>query len=107
MEELALQLAFDVTVTGDEVLLPKPDPEIYLLTAQKLELEPADCLVVEDAVAGVRSAVEAGCPVVALESDYAPAGILKAAGANWVVEGMGEILKLGNDDYFETLSKGF
>ena len=59
-----------MTVTGDEVLLPKPDPEIYLLTAQKLELEPADCLVIEDAVAGVRSAVEAGCPVVALASDY-------------------------------------
>lgn len=94
LEELSLHLAFDVTVTGEEVLLPKPDPEIYLLTAQKLELDPASCLVVEDAVAGVRSAVEAGCPVVALESAYAPRKTLLSAGAKWVVGGMGEISSL-------------
>ncbi|HJZ05969.1 hypothetical protein A2634_01320 [Candidatus Amesbacteria bacterium RIFCSPHIGHO2_01_FULL_48_32] len=97
LEELSLQLAFDVTVTGDEVLLPKPDPEIYTLTAQKLGLEPVECLVIEDAVAGVRSAVEAGCPVVALASDYAPGKLLTAAageGKIWVVESMEEVLSL-------------
>ena len=83
---LQLELAFDVTTTGEEVQLLKPDPEIYLLTAQKLELEPKDCLVVEDAVAGVRAAVEAGMQAVGLVSDYATEKMLKAAGAKVVVQ---------------------
>ena len=53
--------------------------------------------MIEDAVAGVRSAVEAGCPVVALASDYAPGKLLTAAageGKIWVVESMEEVLSL-------------
>ena len=96
LEELSLQLAFDVTVAGDEVLLHKPAPEIYTLTAQKLGRGPAGCLVIEDAVAGVRSAVEAGCLVVALASDYAPEKLLKAAGANYVARGVGGIIDILN-----------
>ena len=94
LEELNLYLAFDVTTTGEEVMMQKPDPEIYLLTAQKLGLEPAECLVIEDAVAGVRAGVEAGCKVIALESDYAPAKLLNDAGAGWVVKEMVDILNI-------------
>jgi HAD superfamily hydrolase (TIGR01509 family) len=85
LEQLGLYLAFDVTTTGEEVVMPKPDPEIYLLTAQKLNLEPEECLVVEDAVAGVRAAVEAGMQAVGLISDYAPEEMLRAAGAKEVI----------------------
>ncbi|OGC93193.1 hypothetical protein A2899_00060 [Candidatus Amesbacteria bacterium RIFCSPLOWO2_01_FULL_49_25] len=94
LEELGLYLAFDVTTTGEEVLVQKPDPEIYLLTVQKLGLEPGECVVVEDAVAGVRAAVEAGCLSVGLESAYAPEKLLKSAGATWVVKEMGEVADL-------------
>lgn len=85
LEELNLYLAFDVTTTGEEVALQKPDPEIYLLTCQKLGLDPKECVVIEDAIAGVRAGVEAGCAVIGLESDYAPKEMLLAAGAKWVV----------------------
>jgi HAD superfamily hydrolase (TIGR01509 family) len=94
LEQLNLYLAFDVTTTGEEVALLKPDPEIYLLTAQKMGLEPEECVVIEDSVAGVRAGVEAGCKVIALESEYAPAKLLNAAGANVVVGSFGEIEKL-------------
>jgi beta-phosphoglucomutase-like phosphatase (HAD superfamily) len=94
LEELSLQLAFDVTTTGEEVLSPKPDPEIYLLTAQKLGLEPKECIVIEDAVGGVRAGVEAGMQVLAFESEYAPKKQLLAAGAKWVVENFEEVGKL-------------
>lgn len=96
LEQLQLYLAFDVTTTGEEVLAPKPDPEIYLLTAQKLGVEPEECLVVEDSVAGVRAGVEAGCSVVALESGYAPKKLLLAAGAKWTVNGFGECIDILN-----------
>jgi sugar-phosphatase len=42
----------------------KPDPEPYLLAATRLGVAPADCLVFEDAPAGIESALRAGCTVV-------------------------------------------
>ncbi len=94
LEELNLYLAFDVTTTGEEVLVQKPDPEIYLLTAGKLELDPTECVVIEDAVAGVQAAVEAGCRVVGIKSEYASEEMLKNAGCEWVVESLEEVADL-------------
>ncbi|MGY3857331.1 HAD-IA family hydrolase [Aeromonas intestinalis] len=51
-------------VGGDDVVRGKPDPEPYLLAATRLGLDPADCLVFEDAPAGIASALQAGCRVV-------------------------------------------
>ncbi|MEG0008484.1 MAG: HAD-IA family hydrolase [Aeromonas sp.] len=51
-------------VGGDDVVRGKPDPEPYLLAASRLGLDPADCLVFEDAPAGIASALQAGCQVV-------------------------------------------
>jgi len=62
----------DVLVTADDVRRGKPDPEPYLKGAELLEIKPADCLVVEDAVAGIRSAHAAGMKVIALPSTYPP-----------------------------------
>ncbi len=86
LEELGLELAFDITTTGEEVLVPKPDPEIYLLTAQKLETDPENCLVVEDAIAGIRAAKEAGCRVAGFISEYAVKTTLEAAGADYTID---------------------
>lgn len=94
LEELGLQLAFDVTTTGEEALMSKPDPEIFLLTAQKLNIEPKNCLVIEDAVAGVRAAAEAGMRVVGLESEYAPRAMLVAAGAAQTTSSLAKIQDL-------------
>ncbi|KKU02625.1 MAG: hypothetical protein UY06_C0004G0003 [Candidatus Amesbacteria bacterium GW2011_GWA2_47_70] len=92
LEQLNLWLAFDVTTTGEEVLAQKPDPEIYTLTAQKLGVEPENCVVIEDSVAGVESAVAAGTTVVGLTSGYASEGQLKKAGVKYVVDSLGEVM---------------
>jgi HAD superfamily hydrolase (TIGR01509 family) len=55
---------FDVTIAGDEVVRAKPDPEPYLTAAARLGAHPADCVVVEDSVAGCTAGVAAGCRVV-------------------------------------------
>ena len=52
--------AFSVTVTGDDVERNKPDPEMYILAADRLGVPPQKCLACEDSRAGVESAVAAG-----------------------------------------------
>jgi HAD superfamily hydrolase (TIGR01509 family) len=54
---------FDTLVTGDEVRRGKPDPEHYLVAAERLGLAPAACWALEDSENGVRSALSAGCRV--------------------------------------------
>ena len=85
LENLSMYLAFDVTTTGEEVARLKPDPEIYLLTAQKLGVDAEQCLVVEDAYAGVESAAQAGCLVAAIKSSYSQEKKLRDVGAKWVI----------------------
>jgi beta-phosphoglucomutase-like phosphatase (HAD superfamily) len=52
---------FDAIVTGDEVPNGKPAPDIFLLAAGRLGVEPAACLVLEDSHNGIRAAHAAGC----------------------------------------------
>lgn len=59
---------FDVVVDGDVVRAAKPDPEVFLVAAARLGFPPADCLVVEDAIAGVEAARRAGSPVFGVGS---------------------------------------
>lgn len=56
-------------IGAEDVVRGKPDPEPYLLVARRLGLAPADCLVFEDAPAGIRSALQAGCQVVQIGGD--------------------------------------
>ncbi|PJC91816.1 HAD-IA family hydrolase [Aeromonas lusitana] len=67
-------------VGGDDVVRGKPDPEPYLLAASRLGLDPADCLVFEDAKAGIASALQAGCQVVQIGGDR----LLNARASGWV-----------------------
>lgn len=56
----------EVIVTADDIQRGKPDPECYLLAAKRLQVTPQDCVVFEDAPAGVLSARRAGMPLVAV-----------------------------------------
>ncbi|HEX2313041.1 MAG TPA: HAD family hydrolase [Thermomonospora sp.] len=75
----------DVVVTAEDVRHGKPDPEGYLLAARRLGVEPADCVVVEDAPAGVRAGRAAGARVIAVTTSH-PASEL--AEADVVVPGL-------------------
>jgi beta-phosphoglucomutase-like phosphatase (HAD superfamily) len=60
---------FSVTVCGDEVPLGKPAPDTYLRAAELIGLDAADCLAIEDSVAGTTAAEAAGCAVVVVPND--------------------------------------
>jgi sugar-phosphatase len=61
-----------VLVTADDVQRGKPSPDPYLLAAERLAVSPADCLVFEDAPAGVQAAVSAGMRVIGVSTSHAP-----------------------------------
>ena len=67
-----------VLVAADDVQKGKPDPEPYLKGAELLKVSAAECLVIEDAPAGIRSAHAGGMKAIALASTYPPAGLQEA-----------------------------
>lgn len=69
---------FDVVVTAEDVTRKKPDPETFVVAIGKLGLEPARCLVVEDARNGVLAGRAAGCEVLGIASSQAPDLLLEA-----------------------------
>jgi beta-phosphoglucomutase len=71
LHELALTGAFPVIVRGDQVPRGKPAPDVFLEAARRLCVDPADCLVFEDAPMGIEAAHAAGMPVVALTTSFA------------------------------------
>lgn len=62
--------SFHATVNGLEVDRKKPFPDIYIKAANDLGLKPPECLVVEDALSGVRAAKTAGCRCLALTTSF-------------------------------------
>jgi beta-phosphoglucomutase len=65
---LQIQNDFDAVVDGGMIVHSKPHPEIFLLAAHKLNVDPKDCLVFEDAEAGVEAAIAAGMKVIGIGS---------------------------------------
>lgn len=63
---------FQAVVGGDEVALGKPAPDIFLLAAQRLTVDPAQCLVFEDSEHGARGAIAAGMRVVIVPDLHPP-----------------------------------
>jgi len=61
---------FDALINGLDVEKKKPDPEIYLKAASEIGLSPSNCLVVEDAVNGVKAAKAAGAKCLALTTSF-------------------------------------
>jgi HAD superfamily hydrolase (TIGR01509 family) len=66
LKEKKIQKFFDVTLTANEVSKPKPDPEIFLKTALKLNVKPEKCVVIEDSIFGVRAAKAANMGCIAV-----------------------------------------
>lgn len=68
LERVGLAGGFDAVVTGNDIRETKPNPEIFLKAAHQVGVPPQECLVVEDAAAGVEGALRAGMRVLAVGS---------------------------------------
>jgi sugar-phosphatase len=78
-------------VTSGDVKRFKPDPDPYLRGAELLGLTPGECVVVEDAPAGIRAGRAAGSRVLALRTTEVDE-FLKDAGATWIVDDLSKVV---------------
>jgi beta-phosphoglucomutase family hydrolase len=67
---LGIEKCFQAVITGHDVTEGKPSPQVFLLAAQRLGVEPKNCIVFEDAVAGVKAAKSAGMYCVAVANTH-------------------------------------
>ena len=92
--ELVLQKSdiaqyFSLIVGGDDITQSKPEPEGYLLAVEQLNLQPSECLAIEDSYPGIEAAKKAGIPVVGVANTY-PLHMLQRR-ANWIVDYLGQL----------------
>jgi beta-phosphoglucomutase family hydrolase len=78
LKGLKIDQFFQAVVYGLEVKEGKPSPDVFLTAARKLGVDPLDCLVIEDAVPGVKAAKNAGMVCIAVTNSH-PAELLKEA----------------------------
>ena len=88
LDKIGLSGFFDAVSDGNNIANSKPDPEVFLKAAEFLGIAPADCVVVEDADAGVEAARRAGMKTIAM-GDAA-----KFGRSDWTIESFGGILKI-------------
>jgi HAD superfamily hydrolase (TIGR01509 family) len=79
---------FNATVNGVDVENKKPFPDIYLKSAEKIGLKPEECLVIEDAVSGIKAAKAAGCKCLALTTSFDRSSLHEA---DWICESLEKV----------------
>jgi len=77
--------SFNAVITGLDVENKKPFPDIYIKAAGSIGLKPQECLVVEDAVSGIRSGKSAGCRCLAITSSFTAKALHEA---DWICDSL-------------------
>lgn len=77
--------AFDATINGLDIENKKPFPDIYIKAAERIGLKPEECLVVEDAVSGIKAAKAAGCRCLAVTTSFDRTMLTEA---DWICESL-------------------
>ncbi len=77
--------SFDAVVNGLDVEHKKPSPDIYLKAAELIGIDPTNCLVVEDAIVGVKAAKDAGAKCLGLTTSFTKEDL---AAADWFAENL-------------------
>ena len=95
LKKVGLFSSFQAIVDGTEVTQAKPDPEVFLKAAERLQIAPKDCIVFEDALAGIQAANTAGM----LSIGIGDASILKEA-----VYVFKDFTEISNDFLFKLIS---
>jgi beta-phosphoglucomutase len=90
---------FDFVAAHDDIEHGKPDPEIYRLVSQELDVPPSECLVIEDSVSGVTAALAAGMRVIAVTTQFTrralhEAGLLEE---RWIVDDPGRVVDVASE----------
>ncbi len=88
LKKVGLVELFNVIITGNDVIKGKPDPQVFLMAAEKMSVEPSSCVVFEDAVLGVEAAKRAGMKCVGIDRYGEPERLKKA---DLVVADLGEL----------------
>jgi beta-phosphoglucomutase len=88
---LGIEPYFQVLIDGDQVSRPKPDPEIYLLAAQRLGVEPSRTVAFEDSFIGLAAVHAAGMKCVAIASTFPFEQLRNETEADWVVRSFEEV----------------
>jgi len=78
IQDLGIEQCFQAVAYGKEVAEGKPSPEVFLLAAKKLGIVPQNCVVIEDAVAGVAGAKRAGMKCVAVANSHSMESLREA-----------------------------
>ncbi len=97
LEKCSIAKFFDATVSGDQVTRCKPDPEIYLTAAKALGVAPSECVVFEDAEAGIESARRAGIGrIVAIATTLDRAELAKLQGPFVIISDYRELVDVAS-----------
>lgn len=88
LQSAGLSAHFTQFICGDDVSNAKPAPDPYLAAAALIGVPPADCLAIEDAPNGVRSARRAGMQVIAVTTSFTVEAL---AEAHWVIDSLSEL----------------
>ena len=91
LDRLGERHHIQAVVTGEDVQRGKPDPQVFLLAAERLGVPPDRCVVIEDAVPGIEAARSAGMKAVALVSTGRDPETLQAAQPDRVVRSLREL----------------
>ena len=70
IEKTGIESFFDIILDESHVTAGKPEPEVYLKTAEALHLDPSNCIVIEDSLSGVEAAKRAGCKVIGITTTH-------------------------------------
>jgi beta-phosphoglucomutase len=86
LREIGLsETIFNAVITGLDVENKKPFPDIYIMAAKRIGLDPHECLVVEDAVSGIKAGKSAGCKCLAITSSFDARAL---AESDWICESL-------------------
>ena len=95
LEKCAIGAWFEARISGDAVTRCKPDPEIYLTAAATLGVKPSECVVFEDARAGIEAARRAGAGrIVALATTLPREELEREPKADWLVDTFADLQDL-------------
>lgn len=84
---------FTAVISATDVTRQKPDPEIFLLAAERAGISPEDAVVCEDSISGVMAGRAAGMTVIGITTGYSAEELIRA-GANYIVDDLTKIFEV-------------